>query len=60
MTDDDLRGLSDFVSKPPEPPPHAPDPRQFARGRALGRVVGEGDAQVLARDSALVRSYPGL
>ncbi len=27
---------------------------------SVGRIVGEGDAQVLARDSALVRSYPGL
>jgi ABC-type branched-subunit amino acid transport system ATPase component len=27
---------------------------------SVGRIVGEGDAQMLARDSALVRSYLGL
>lgn len=37
LTDDDLRGLSDLVSKlpVPKPPPDAPDPQRFAHGRAL-------------------------
>jgi cytochrome c553 len=37
FTDDDLRGLSDLVSKlpVPKPPPDAADPQRFARGRAL-------------------------
>jgi branched-chain amino acid transport system ATP-binding protein len=27
---------------------------------SVGRIVGEGEAQALARDNALVRSYLGL
>jgi len=37
LTNDDLRGLSDYIAKlpTPEPPPESADPARAARGRAL-------------------------
>jgi len=39
LTNDDLRAFAEYISKlpPPAPPPDAPDPVRFERGRVLAR-----------------------
>jgi cytochrome c553 len=75
LTDDDLRGYSDFIGTlpPPAPPATAPDPARFARGRATAERShclachgsgGEGGKQVARianqREDYLQRALAGF
>lgn len=75
LTDDDLRGFSDFIGTlpPPKPPASAPDPARYARGRATAERShclachgsgGEGGKQVARiahqREDYLQRALSGF
>ena len=75
LTDDDLRGFSDFIGTlpPPKPPATTPDPARFARGRATAERShclachgsgGEGGKQVARianqREDYLQRALAGF